>query len=191
MKPTWTVNVLTDKDTEIYEVSVVRADYLEGQTQVGGYCGKKHLIATNSNAELILRRDLCPCLPNVLEMDSLVLAAENFKQDLLGESSSVDNAKERLLQFIPYLRHSVKRIETEQKGNDGKVMLGVLWVNPDGSGKIENQFDHQEFFKDLELLVSAPPQTEQDDMKAMANDFVTRLGLKRGDIKSSPVNLEP
>lgn len=86
--------------------------------------------------------------------------------------TEVDAAKERLLAALPYFRKAVS--DAKKKG---AVQLGVLATNPDGSGNIEVRFEASEFFDDLATVLGAPPQTEEDDMKAKALAFLQRHGL--------------
>lgn len=88
----------------------------------------------------------------------------------------MNTAKERLAVAIPYFRNAVNTAKANtDKG--GKVQLGVLSVNADGSGKVEMQFDCEEFFKDIEEVIGAVPQTAEDDMKADALKFLHKHGL--------------
>jgi hypothetical protein len=83
-------------------------------------------------------------------------------------------AKAHLLKSIKFFRFAIKAAQKD--GNT--VKLGILSVAPDGSGKVEMQFDHTEFFEDLEVLVGAPSYTDKDEMDAQALQFLQKLGLK-------------
>jgi len=82
-------------------------------------------------------------------------------------SKTRDDATRDLLSALPYFRKAVADV----RAKGGKVQLGVLSTNADGSGKIEMRFDADEFFDDLALILNAPPQTEKDDMAARALKF--------------------
>lgn len=75
----------------------------------------------------------------------------------------MDTPKERLLVAIPFFRNAIASAQ-KKLDNGGKVQLGILATNADGSGNIECRFDCEEFFADIEALVNAPAQTNEDDM---------------------------
>jgi hypothetical protein len=82
-------------------------------------------------------------------------------------------ARNRLLQAIPYLRFAV-----EEAKKDGAVYFGILAIQADGSGNIKAKFEAEDFFKDLDIILDAPAQTEDDILNAQATTFLHRLGLK-------------
>ncbi len=85
----------------------------------------------------------------------------------------MEEAKERLLGAIPYLRTAIKDANKE-----GAAELGILAKQKDGSGRIVCSFDCNEFFDDLCKVIGAPEQTEEDDWKAKAVKFVQEFKLR-------------
>jgi len=80
-------------------------------------------------------------------------------------------AKERLLAALPYFRSSIKNCQKKKK----KLQLGILSVEPDGSGNIEMMFDFEEFFTDIETLIDAPKFTGKDEQNVLAVSFLERV----------------
>lgn len=89
----------------------------------------------------------------------------------------METAKERLLVAIPYFRNAVNSAKANA-GAGGKVQMGILAVKPDGSGKIEMQFDCEEFFKDIEEVLGSPEHTIEKDMEVEAFKFMNQHGIK-------------
>jgi hypothetical protein len=89
----------------------------------------------------------------------------------------METAKDRLLVAVPFFRNA---IATAQKklSEGGRVQLGILATNADGSGNVEMRFDCEEFFADIEELVNAPAQTTEDDVRVAAEKFLQEHGLK-------------
>lgn len=88
----------------------------------------------------------------------------------------METAKDRLLLAIPYFRNAIASAKAKCDAG-GKVQLGVLATNADGSGNIEVRFDCEEFFSDIEELISAPEPTEEDNTKVEAFKFLSKHGL--------------
>lgn len=86
---------------------------------------------------------------------------------------SKEEAKSRLLEWLPYIRNAV----TEAKKN-GDAMMGILCVYPDKSGKIEAQFEADALLSDIAEVIDAPPQTAEDDLNAAAKRFIDVFGIK-------------
>lgn len=76
--------------------------------------------------------------------------------------------------FSASLIHSVACILCSAWGAEA----GILASQPDGSGRIVVSFDCEDFFKDLEIVLNMPPQTEEQDMQADACAFLQRQGIK-------------
>lgn len=89
----------------------------------------------------------------------------------------MDQAKERLLLALPYLRNAV----AQAKQKTGRAQIAVLATNPNGSGNLIARFEADEFFADLEAVLGAAAQTEEDDLKAEALQFLQLHGLKVQD----------
>lgn len=87
----------------------------------------------------------------------------------------MEQAKERMLAALPYLRHAVR-----QAKKTGKVQFGILSTSEEGSGRIIAKFDADEFFDDLEVILGAPPQSTEDQLKAEALEFAQIHGIARG-----------
>ena len=83
-------------------------------------------------------------------------------------------ARERLLQALPYFRYAA-----ESAAKEGRVELGILAVKEDGGGRVCCQFAAEDFFKDLALVLGAPDQTEEDTLEAKATELMDRLGLRK------------
>jgi len=90
----------------------------------------------------------------------------------------IAEAKERLMTALPYFRKAVA--DAKKKG---RVQLGILATNPDGSGDIEMRFDCDEFFADIETALGAPAQTKDDDMEADALKFLNTHRIKTPNVK--------
>ena len=88
------------------------------------------------------------------------------------DEQKVEAAK-NLSTALPYFRKAVKDAAAE-----GNVKLGILASQPDGSGRIVVSFDCEDFFKDLEIVLNMPPQTEEQDRQADARAFLQRHGIK-------------
>lgn len=84
-----------------------------------------------------------------------------------------DQIKQDLTVALPYFRSAINAIRAEGK----TVKMGILAVNPDGSGKIEMQFDCDEFFADIATLVDLPDETTEDVMNYQAQKFLAEHGL--------------
>jgi hypothetical protein len=82
-------------------------------------------------------------------------------------------AKDRLLVALPYLRDAADKARSK-----GAVHLGILAVQPSGSGQITMRFEADSFFEDLALVLDAPPLTQQDKTAADALLFLHSHGLK-------------
>jgi hypothetical protein len=93
-------------------------------------------------------------------------------------SKTIEEARESLLNAIPYFRHAI-----EEARKNGIVKLGILAEKPDGSGKLEMKFECEEFFADIALVIGAPEQTDQDRWSAMGLAFRQKHGLSvsKGD----------
>lgn len=86
--------------------------------------------------------------------------------------SDKEQAKARMLLVMPYLRRAIAKASEK-----GTVKLGVLCVQPDGSGAVEMQFDGVEFFADLSIVLDAPAQTTKDNAVADGLAFRQKHGL--------------
>jgi len=84
-----------------------------------------------------------------------------------------EEARRKMLEALPHFRHAVRQAAAE-----GKVMIGVLSVKDDGSGRVSARFDAPEFFEDLAALLDAPPETEDDRMQASAEELLQKMGLR-------------
>ena len=78
-----------------------------------------------------------------------------------------------LTKALPYFRGQIKAVRDEGK----TVKMGILSVNPDGSGKVEMQFDCDELFNDIATLIELPEQSDKDDMRFKARKFLGEHGL--------------
>jgi hypothetical protein len=88
-------------------------------------------------------------------------------------SNSKEKARARLLEALPYFRHAANNAK-----EGGKIQLGILSVKDGKSGQIVARFDADDFFDDLALILDAPPQTKNDDMRAAAEALLQSFGLK-------------
>jgi hypothetical protein len=86
-----------------------------------------------------------------------------------------EEAKSRMLSVLPYIRYAV-----EQAKKEGDPKLGILAVEPGGAGQVIARFG-VEFLEDVALLLDAPPQTEEDNRNAIAQEFLDTLGLNHAD----------
>jgi len=85
-----------------------------------------------------------------------------------------DRAIDKMLIALPYMRHAVK-----DAAGTGKVHIGILSVKEDGSGRVVAKFEAPEFFEDLALILDAPKQTEEDDLRASAVALLDNFGLRK------------
>lgn len=92
-----------------------------------------------------------------------------------------EEARNRLLQAMPHFRFAMK-----QAALKGAAHVGILAVQPDGSGNVEAKFAAPDFFNDLALVLGAPPQSKEDDMMAGATRLVQQLGTGLVDIGGTP-----
>lgn len=88
-------------------------------------------------------------------------------------SKTVEQARNDLLTIIKHLRYAAS-----QATENGKPMLGILSVEPDGGGKIECRLEIGEFLDDLALVIGAPPQTKQDDFECAARKIADMVSGK-------------
>lgn len=85
----------------------------------------------------------------------------------------------RLKSAIPHLLYAVKLAQETAKEKSGVVRLGVLAVNPDGTGKIEAQFDTPDFFADLAAVLDVPATlTAEQEAECAADRFLSQTGLR-------------
>ena len=84
-----------------------------------------------------------------------------------------EELKKKFCLAIPYLRKAI----ADAKKN-GAVKLAIVSKKPNGSGKVECEFECEEFMTDLATLVGCPTQTEDDDARAIAEKFLQEHGLK-------------
>lgn len=87
---------------------------------------------------------------------------------------TVDEAREALLAVLPYMRYAITMANSE-----GTAKLGILCEFPDGGGKVEARFE-ADFLEDLALVIGAPDQTEEDELKASARRFLDKFGVGNG-----------
>ena len=85
------------------------------------------------------------------------------KQDVIND----------LLIAVPYIRRAINVVKEEGK----TVKLGILAVNEDGSGRIEIQFDCDEFFADIAALIDLPDENEDNVAEYAAMKFMSQHGL--------------
>jgi hypothetical protein len=85
-------------------------------------------------------------------------------------TKTIEEAKADLLEVLPYIRYAVA--EATKKGT---ARVGVLCNFADGGGKIEAQFDAN-FLEDVAILIGAPDQTPEDNLKAAARHVLDRGG---------------
>lgn len=85
-------------------------------------------------------------------------------------------AKERLLKAILYFRNAINEAKATV-GEGGKVQMGVLSVEADGSGRVGLKFDCEEFFNDIEEILGSPEHTTEKDMEVEAFKFMQKPGL--------------
>ncbi len=78
-------------------------------------------------------------------------------------SVTLEEAKEKIKQVLPYLRVAV-----EDAAKKGRPQLGVLAVNDDGSGTVVCQLEAPEFFEDLALVIGVGPLTKEQRLEAGA-----------------------
>lgn len=88
-------------------------------------------------------------------------------------SKTKDAIIEDLRAALPFFRLAISTAKESGKA----VKMGILAVNPDGSGDIEAMFDCDEFFDDLAVLVDLPAETEEDVMQYAAARFMAKHGL--------------
>lgn len=84
--------------------------------------------------------------------------------------NDIEALKEKMLAGLPYLRIAAMKAKV-----NGTVMLGILSVNPDGSGQITARFEAQEFFEDLAAILGAGPITEEQHFDANALEFLSNI----------------
>jgi homoaconitase/3-isopropylmalate dehydratase large subunit len=86
-----------------------------------------------------------------------------------------EEAKQTLLGALPYLRHGIAEAKKE-----GVPKIGILATKPDSSGRVVVEFMVEEFISDLEIVLKAPQQTDEDTANAKAVQFLNEHGLKLG-----------
>jgi hypothetical protein len=101
-------------------------------------------------------------------------------------SAEQEEARNRLLQAMPHFRFAMK-----EAAKKGAPHVGILSVQPDGSGGIEAKFAAPDFFNDLALVLGAPPQSKEDDMMAGATRLVQQVQSGLVDIGSGTPGGEP
>ena len=84
-----------------------------------------------------------------------------------------EKAIEDLTIAIPYLRHSVA-----EAAKKGKAKLAITAEFPDGGGQIQCSFDI-DFVEAVAVALGLPEQTEEDTLKAKAEEFVQKHGLMK------------
>lgn len=84
---------------------------------------------------------------------------------------SIKEARSDLLSVIPYIRYAIN----EAKEN-GKPILGIFCEFNYDAGKIVARFD-TDFIEDIALIISAPKQTDEDNIKAKARQFTDQFSL--------------
>jgi hypothetical protein len=95
----------------------------------------------------------------------------------------IEEARENLLVVIPHLRHAMALAKEE-----GKPMLGILAVEPNGGGRIVVKFEAEEFVNDLcRLLGVAVENTKEETSEAAATRLVQRVHAAGGTIVSTPL----
>lgn len=62
-----------------------------------------------------------------------------------------------------------------QAKEEGKAKVGILAVQPNGSGQVKASFEADSFFDDLALVLDAPPQSEEDDTEAAAGELLDKF----------------
>ena len=118
---------------------------------------------------------VCDCTPIITNENGVTVTRLVSPKQLEHEKARAAALKKMLI-ALPYMRHAAK-----EASETGKVFIGILSVNDDGSGRVVARFEGPEFFDDLALVLGAPDQTEEDDMKAEAASLLDNLGLERGN----------
>lgn len=106
-----------------------------------------------------------------IELDNVKAALET----LTNQVNLQTEAQQRLLQALPHMRIAANKAHEE-----GSVQLGILAVQPDGSGQVKMRFDADSFFEDLALALNAPPLTEQNEREHDALTFLAKVGVTTG-----------
>lgn len=87
--------------------------------------------------------------------------------------------KDKLRQALPHFRHAIKTA-SEEVGDSGTVMFGILTKKHDGSGRIIADFRANEFFDDIAELLDLPIEnSEEEDLDAQAVEMLYKAGLRR------------
>jgi hypothetical protein len=113
---------------------------------------------------------LCDCTPIVISEGGVTVTLLLPPEGILNYRKK-EAAIKKMKLAIGYMRHAVK-----VAAESGDVEIGILSVKPDGTGKIVAMFEAPEFFDDLALLIGAPEQTKEDDMKAEAAAILDGVG---------------
>lgn len=87
-----------------------------------------------------------------------------------------DEIRNKMLQALPHMRFAIE--EALKANNGATIKIGILAVNPDGTGKVACSFAGTEFVEDLATLLGAGPLTDEERMDARAMKFLTEFGLK-------------
>jgi hypothetical protein len=111
----------------------------------------------------------CDCVPVVTRVGSTSIT-RLVPPKQLEEEKRRETAIDKMKKALPFMRHAVKLAAA-----DGAVHFGILSVRPDGSGTVMAKFEAAEFFDDLALIVGAPEQTKDDEMKAEAARILDNL----------------
>lgn len=78
-----------------------------------------------------------------------------------------EEAKEKILLALPYMRHAVEKAAAE-----GSVEVGILATQPSGAGRIVARFQAAEFFEDLATALGVGELTEAERLDAKAQAIV-------------------
>lgn len=82
-----------------------------------------------------------------------------------------EEAISRLLSALPYLRYAAEKAK-----EIGKPALSIISKAPAGGGKVVASFDIS-FLDDVAAAIGAPPDTEEQEAKAAALEFLDTHGL--------------
>jgi hypothetical protein len=120
---------------------------------------------------------LCDCTPVMMKEGGVTItvllppvAAERWVKK--------EAAIKKMKLAIGYMRHAAK-----DAAKDGVVEIGILSVKESGAGRVVARFEAPEFFDDLALIIGAPEQTAEDDMKAEAAALLDGFGFSYQDEK--------
>ena len=86
---------------------------------------------------------------------------------------TIEEAKLQLTAALPLFRTAANKAKA-----NGTAMLGILSVNPDGSGNVMARFECEEFFEDLALILGVGEITEEQKGEVEAFEFLSKNDIK-------------